>query len=181
MSDNPIVNAIERQDWLEPVQREGSEWIKRAFAACGPQGETVKKLLHGEWLGHPLHSAITDVPVGSWTVAAALDVLSLSGQEQYDAGADAAVLVGLLGAVPAALSGMTDWSETKGSPQRLGAIHGILNIAAAASYLSSYAARKSQRRGFGRCLGFLGFGFVLASAYLGGELTYGLRVNVKDA
>jgi len=181
MSENPILRSIENQEWLQPIEHKGPELIRNAFAAAGSAGQAAKNVLHGVWLKHPLHAAITDVPVGSWTVATALDVLEMRGHPEYRSGADAAVMVGLIGAIPAALSGMTDWSEADGRAQRVGAVHGILNVGAAAMYAGSYAARKSNKRGLGRWLGFLGFGFVLASSYLGGELSYALKLGTNHA
>jgi nitrite reductase/ring-hydroxylating ferredoxin subunit/uncharacterized membrane protein len=181
MSENPIVSSIESQEWLQPLQDQGSQLVRKAFQAAGPSGAAAKNALHGVWLGHPLHPAITDVPVGSWTVAATLDALEMFGASEYRAGADAAVAIGLLGAVPAALSGMTDWSETHGKPQRVGAMHGILNMGAAALYAGSYVARKSKQRALGRLLSFAGFGLVIASAYLGGELSYSQKIGVNHA
>ena len=181
MSENPILTAIEKQEWLGPVEKAGSELVQSAYKSAGPAGQTVKNALHGVWLGHPLHPAITDLPVGSWATAAVLDVLEMSGGKKYQAGADAAVMLGLVSAIPAALSGMTDWSATYGKTQRVGAMHGILNVGAAALYASSYAARKAERRGLGRWLGFIGFGLVFASAWLGGELSYSQRVGVNHA
>lgn len=181
MSENSILAFIDKQDWAQPGIEKSAEFIKDSFAAAGPAGQTAKNALHGVWLGHPLHPSITDVPVGSWTVAAALDLMEIRGDSQYTAGADFAVLLGLLTSVPAALSGLTDWSETHGKPQRLGAAHGLLNMGAAAAYAGSLAARKSERRGLGRALGFFGFGLVLASAYLGGELSYSQKIGVNHA
>lgn len=180
MGENKILTSIEKQEWLQPVEQ-GAELIKGAFASAGPAGQAVKNALHGVWLGHPLHPAVTDIPVGSWTVAAALDVLEMREGSKYEAGADAAVMLGLLGAIPAAFSGMTDWSDTHGKPQRVGAMHGILNVGAAAIYAGSYAARKSNKRALGRWLGFVGFGLVMASAYLGGELSYTQKIGVNHA
>lgn len=181
MSENPILKVIEEQEWLEPVEKTGSELILNAYEAAGEAGQTVKNALHGVGLGHPLHPAITDVPVGSWTTAAVLDVLEMTCGDQYQAGADAAVMIGLVSAVPAALSGMTDWTATHGKTQRFGAMHGILNMGAAALYASSYAARKADNRGLGRWLGFAGFALVLASSWLGGELSYAQKVGVNHA
>lgn len=181
MSENPILRLIDQQQWLQPLQDKGPELVKDAFSSAGPAGQAAKNALHGVWLGHPLHPAITDIPVGSWTVAATLDLLEMRGDLEYKAGADFAVLVGILGAVPAALSGITDWSDTHGKPQRVGALHGILNVGAAALYAGSYAARKSDQRGLGRFLGFLGYGLVLASSYLGGELSYAQKIGVNHA
>lgn len=181
MAENPILASIENLDWLQPVQDKGPELIRDTFAAAGPAGQATKNALHGVWLGHPLHPALTDVPVGSWTVAAALDLLEMRGDSQYAAGADAAVMLGLIGSVPAALSGLTDWSDTHAKPQRVGIVHGVLNLCAAAVYAGSYVARKSEKRALGRSLGFLGFGLVLASAYLGGELSYAQKIGVNHA
>src|SRR3954453_9784110 len=153
MSDNAILSAIEKQEWLQPIQEKGEELVKGAYKAAGPAGQTGKNTLHGGWLRHPLHAAITDVPVGSWTAAVALDLLEARGQTQYAAGADAAVAVGLVGAVASAAAGLTDGSEIHGKPQRVGAVHGMLNSVAAVLYTGSYIARKADKRGLGRGLG----------------------------
>jgi nitrite reductase/ring-hydroxylating ferredoxin subunit/uncharacterized membrane protein len=181
MAENGLLTSIGQQDWLQPGADRASELIKDAFQAGGERGQNVKNALHGVWLGHPLHPAITDVPVGSWTVAAALDLLEMRGDSHYRSGADFAVLLGLLSAVPAAVSGATDWSDTQGKAQRVGAVHGMLNLGAAALYAGSLAARRAERRGIGRALGFLGFGMVLVSAYLGGELSYNQKIGVNHA
>lgn len=166
---------------MQPIQEKGPELIRNAFAAAGPAGQTLKNALHGVPLGHPLHPAITDVPVGSWAVAATLDTLDLMGESKYQAGADAAVMIGLVSAIPAALSGLTDWGETHSKPQRVGIVHGLLNMGAVALYAGSYAARKSNQRPLGRWLGFVAFGLVFASSYLGGEMSYSQKIGVNHA
>ncbi len=181
MSEDPILSFVERQDWLAPIQETGQALVNKAYDSAGETGQAVKNALHGVWLGHPVHSAITDVPVGSWTTAAVLDLLEAGGQKKYAAGADAAVAVGLVGAVGSAVTGLTDWSDTDGKAQRVGALHGLLNITAAALYTGSYIARKNRSRALGRALGFVGFGIVLASAYLGGAISYRQRIGVDHA
>jgi nitrite reductase/ring-hydroxylating ferredoxin subunit/uncharacterized membrane protein len=181
MSEDPILSFAEQQEWLAPVQKAGEEFVKKTYESAGPVGQAIKNALHGVWLGHPLHSAITDVPVGSWTAAAVLDVLEAQGKDEYAAGADAAIAVGLAGAVGSALSGLTDWSDTHGKPQRVGALHGLLNITAAALYTGSYIARKNRNRGLGRALAYTGYGIVLASAWLGGALSYRQRIGVDHS
>ncbi|MFL6415796.1 MAG: Rieske 2Fe-2S domain-containing protein [Bryobacteraceae bacterium] len=181
MAENQLLSSIDQQDWLQPGVDRASELIRDAFESAGAQGQQVKNALHGVWLGHPLHPAITDVPVGSWTVAAAMDLLEIRGDSNYKSGADFAILFGLLTSVPAAVSGATDWSDTQGKAQRVGAVHGILNLGAALVYAGSLAARRAERRGIGKALGFLGFGMVLVSAYLGGELSYTQKIGVNHA
>lgn len=181
MSEDAILSFAEKQEWLAPIQKAGEELVKKTYESAGPAGQAIKNALHGVWLGHPLHSAITDVPVGSWTAAAVMDALEAGGNDDYAPGADAAVAVGLVGAAASALSGITDWSETHGKPQRVGALHGLLNITATALYTGSYIARKNRNRGLGRALAFTGFGIVLASAWLGGALSYRQRIGVDHS
>ena len=49
--------------------------VNDAYAAAGEPGRALKDALNGTWLGHALHPAITDVPVGAWTAALVLDLL----------------------------------------------------------------------------------------------------------
>jgi nitrite reductase/ring-hydroxylating ferredoxin subunit/uncharacterized membrane protein len=181
MSDDSILAAIEQQDWLAPVQKAMETTVKQTYASAGEAGQVVKNAMHGVWLGHPLHSAITDVPIGSWTAAAVLDLLEASGKDEYAAGADAAVVVGLAGAVASAAAGLTDLSEVHGKPQRVGALHGLINFAATALYGASWAARRADRRSLGRTLAFAGYGLVAAGAYLGGAISYRQRIGVDHA
>jgi len=180
MDDNPILKFIEEQNSLAPLEESAQTAVKSAYESAGEAGRFIKDALHGKWLGHPLHPVITDVPVGSWTAAAVLDVLELNAAEKYAAGADAAVAIGLISAVGAAVSGITDWSETEGDARRVGIVHGLLNVTTALIYTGSFAARKSGHRGLGRWLGFSGFAALVAGAYLGGELTYKQAVGVEQ-
>jgi nitrite reductase/ring-hydroxylating ferredoxin subunit/uncharacterized membrane protein len=181
MSENPVLTLIEKQKWLQPWQEATESFVKNAYGAAGENGQKIKNAMHGVWLGHPLHSAVTDVPVGSWTVGFVLDLLEMNGQEQYAAGADAALVVGLAGATVSAISGLTDWSDTHGKPQRVGMVHALLNGAATVLYTGSWLSRKANKRGLGRALSFLGYGLVGASAYLGGELSYSQKIGVDHA
>src|SRR5206468_508892 len=81
-----------------------------------PQG--VRDVLHGVWLGHPLHPLLTDLPIGAWSAAAVLDVVPGAG-----AGATTLVAAGCAAAVPTAVSGWVDWSDLHGPHQRVGANH----------------------------------------------------------
>jgi uncharacterized membrane protein len=180
MNDNPVLKFIEEQDALAPLEESAQTAVRSAYESAGETGQFIKDALHGKWLGHPFHAMITDVPVGSWTTAAVLDVLEVNAGERYAAGADAAIALGLTSAVAAAISGITDWSETQGSARRVGITHGLLNVTTALIYMGSLAARKSGRRTLGRWLGFSGFTTLMAGAYLGGELSYKLGVGVDE-
>src|SRR2546430_3920859 len=149
------------------------EVLRRAIRRVIPPGP-VADALHGTWLGHPLHPALTDVPVGAWIGAAVLD--AVPGQETA---ATALVGLGLAGAVPSALTGWTDWAAAGPAAERLGLWHGLANLAAATAYAASLVARLKGRHGTGRLLGGLGLTPASVGAHLGGPLSYpsGTRVN----
>ncbi len=183
MADGKVVGAlIEQQEWLEPVADTMQGAIQAAYDAAGPAKKPIENALNGVWLGHTLHPAIVTVPVGAWTVTAVLDALDSSGRSEYAAGADAALAVGLAGAAGAAVTGMTQWYPVKNkSVKKIGATHALLNITATLLYGASYAVRKQGNRGAGRALSFLGYGIVMASSYLGGELSYQEGMGVDHA
>ena len=72
MAQEGIAELVNQQTWLDPIGDLLQRWIEQAYAAGGQTGERVKGILSGTWFGHPLHPAITDVPLGSWTATAAL-------------------------------------------------------------------------------------------------------------
>src|SRR4029077_19553365 len=102
----------------------------------GDAGRRVRDFLHGTWLGHPLHPALTDIPLGAWTTALALDAAGDRSRGMARA-ADTAMGVGIAGAVGAAVTGLTDWHHTTGGDRRLGLGHAMLNTAALALYVTS--------------------------------------------
>ncbi|MDQ3920253.1 MAG: Rieske 2Fe-2S domain-containing protein [Acidobacteriota bacterium] len=148
-------------------------------AVTGTAGQEVKDFLHGTWLGHPLHPVLTDVPIGAWTAALALDAMeTISGRRELGAGADAAIAVGLVGAVGSALTGVTDWSETDGRARKVGLLHGLLNAGATVLYTTSLVMRRRKKRSAGAGFAMLGYAVSSAAAYLGGRLVYGEQIGV---
>ena len=67
MIQQNIIDAIEKQDWLDTAADTLQPTILNAFEAGGDGGQKVKNFLHGTWLGHPLHPVVTDVTIGAWT------------------------------------------------------------------------------------------------------------------
>jgi nitrite reductase/ring-hydroxylating ferredoxin subunit/uncharacterized membrane protein len=138
--------------------------LRQVVQGGGPSVQEAKDFLNGTWLGHPLHPALTDVPLGAWTAAMVMDVL---GAERP---ADWAVGVGIAAAVPTAAAGLADWSDTEGSPRRIGLIHGLLNTVGLGCMVGSLLARRSGNRALGVGLSTAGLVVGSFSAWLGGEL-----------
>lgn len=180
MATEAVIKAIDRQDWLEKASEAINPVIIEAFKAGGETGQEIKNALHGTWLGHPLHPVLTDIPIGAWTTAIVFDGLeTLSGRKEFRPGADAAVAIGLVGAVGAAITGITDWSDTYGRGRKIGLMHGLLNTGGTLLFGASLLMRrrkKSRRAGIG--LAMLGYVVTNAAAYLGGHLVAGEQIGV---
>jgi nitrite reductase/ring-hydroxylating ferredoxin subunit/uncharacterized membrane protein len=180
MATNVPVEVIKKQDWLEPIADRLQPAIAGALGADGSIGPKVADLLHGTWLGHPLHVVLTDVPLGSWTAAAVLDVLEeKTGSSAMGRGADAAIALGLAGAAGAAITGLADWSQIGGGqPRRIGLAHGLLNATATACYVTSLCLRRTHSRRAGRRFALLGLMVSSVAAYLGGHLVFKEKIGV---
>src|SRR6185295_15594757 len=136
----------------------------------------------GVWLGHPLHPVLTDLPLGAWTTGLVLDaVASVNRDRGMERAADVAIAVGLAGAAGAAVTGLTDWSETSGRSRRTGLVHGLLNIAATTLFATAFVLRKRGARSTGQSCALAGYTIALGAAWLGGDLVYGQRIGVTHA
>jgi nitrite reductase/ring-hydroxylating ferredoxin subunit len=169
--ENPAIDQV-----AEPL----SKAIRGAYEAAGPAGQRAKNALHGVWLGHPLHPVFTDVPIGAWTTALALDAAA-QGDPGMRRAATFAIGVGLAGAAGAAVTGLTDWSETDGQSRRAGLIHGLLNVAATTLFATAFVLRRKDSHHGGRTCAWAGYSIALGAAYLGGDLVYRQRIGVTHA
>jgi len=172
--------AIERQQWLDSVGDPLTDAVHSAFP--GEVGQRIKNALHGTWLGHPFHPLLTDIPIGAWMTSMVLDLAEWrTGDEGYGRAADVAICFGLVGAAGAAVTGLTDWSETNGGPKRVGLLHGLLNVTATTLFATSWALRQRGERQSGRGVSAAGLVVASAAAYLGGSLVYRDRIGVDHA
>lgn len=182
MATEALIKVVEQQEALDQLSDQIQPLVRNAFKSAGPAGRELKNIFHGTWLGHPLHPVLTDVPLGAWTAALALDAMeSISGRRELGAGADAAIAVGLVGAAGAAVTGLTDWSETDGRARKVGLLHGLLNVGATVLYTTSLVLRRKQKRTAGVGFAMLGYAVSSASAYLGGHLVFSEQIGVNHA
>ena len=161
-----------QQGWLDPLAEKLQHGLSTALGQGGPAARRVKDALNGTWLGHSLHPVLTDLPLGAWFTSFVLDLI---GEER---GADAALTLGVIAAVPTAASGLADWQDQSGQPQRVGLIHALLNGAALVCFLASIIARRTGHRARGIGLSTGGLALTAGGAYLGGELVYSQGTGV---
>jgi nitrite reductase/ring-hydroxylating ferredoxin subunit/uncharacterized membrane protein len=177
MPADRLVRTLGDQKSLDVLATPLQEAIRSLFSSAGAAGGELKDFLHGSLLGHPLHPALVELPVGAWTLAAILDVMELSGLRRDRGFAETAIRIGLLGAIGAALAGAADWSETDGRAKRIGLTHAVLNVTATGLYALSLLVRP-RARSSGIALSLTAFGLAMSSAYLGGHLSYGEQIGV---
>jgi nitrite reductase/ring-hydroxylating ferredoxin subunit/uncharacterized membrane protein len=165
-----IADGIEDAAFLDRPANAATNLLHRLL----PAGR-LKDLLSGTPLGHPAHPMFVTLPIGAWFSANILDVV---GGRQGRATARRLVAIGTVAAVPAALTGASDWSDTMGAERRVGLVHAAANWAAIGLYASSWNARRRGRHGKGLGLAVLGAAAVGFSGWLGGHLSYSIGVGV---
>jgi uncharacterized membrane protein len=173
-----IAHTIEEVRGLDAMANPLSAAVRESLDEL-PQ---LKSFLKGVWLGHPLHPAITDIPIGAWTTAVVLDATTSDHTDDgYTRAAETAITVGLIGAIGSAVTGLTDFSDIKGKQRRLGLVHGLINLTATGLFAASLASRRSGNRSAGRTYSTVGYMVAMAGAYLGGSLVFREEVGVDAA
>lgn len=165
------LNRLEEARSLDPV----SDRLQAVVSAL-VKPQRLRDLLHGTWLGHPLHPVLVQLPVGAFVSAAILDLLP--GRSRA---ATTLIAVGTAGAVPAAAAGWTDWSELTRYRRRVGLVHATANAVAIGLYAASLAARLRGDTRRGKALGFAGLSTASVGAYLGGHLSFAQSAGVNQA
>jgi len=165
--------------WLRTFNDQLTAWLAPVRERY--QGNLLLELMHGgRWLGHPIHPALSDLPIGLWTGVMVLDATDRGQDDQ--GGMDAAGVLsaaGILAAGATALTGLTDWTVSDDTDRRVGLFHGILNTAALGLQCTSLGARLAGHRGTARALGAAGLAVTAAAGYIGGHLVFtkGVMVN----
>jgi nitrite reductase/ring-hydroxylating ferredoxin subunit/uncharacterized membrane protein len=179
--NNAVFDAIVRSTQDQPILERIASTVGPAVKSAVGASRTLKNVLHGVWVGHPLHPVLTDLPVGAWSMACIFDVIhAFDDRPQSAYAADTCVGVGILGALAAAATGLADWSDTFGRPARLGIVHAASNTAALGCYTASFALRK-RRRPLATVLSFAGYAMMTVGAGLGGHLVFGETQGVNHA
>jgi nitrite reductase/ring-hydroxylating ferredoxin subunit/uncharacterized membrane protein len=157
--------------WAKPFGEFNHRWLSALFRPMRP----VKDLLNGTWLGHPLHAAITDVPIGALTVALILDIVGVP------VGADVALLIGVLSMLAAAVAGFADYTDTDGTARMRATVHSTLMVVALVVFVVSLAMRAGNPpdRTIPFALLLIGYLIVAFAAEVGGDLVYLIGTHVN--
>ena len=175
----------ELADWVDGLGwlRGLSDWLTGVLGPVREQHQDnlAVELLHGgRWVGHPLHPALSDLPVGLWAGVMVLDALDRDPAPRR--GIDAAGKLSAAGIVAAGatvLTGLNDWAVSNDQDRRVGLFHGLLNTVALGLQGASLGARIAGRRGRARTLAAASLTATAAAGYLGGHLVFTKGVMVS--
>jgi nitrite reductase/ring-hydroxylating ferredoxin subunit/uncharacterized membrane protein len=145
------------------------------------QDNLVLELLHGgRWAGHPLHPALSDLPIGLWTSVTVLDIADRDPASRR--GLDAAGILsaaGILASGATALTGLSDWTVSNDQDRRIGLLHGLLNTVAFGLQGASLGSRMAGHRAAARALAAASLTVTAGAGYLGGHLVFSKGVMVS--
>lgn len=166
-----VAGRIEHATRLDRAAQALARAVRRA-APPGPAADA----LHGVWLGQPLHPALNGIPVGCWASAAVLDFVPGAQRASRTL-----IALGLATSLPAAATGLADWSALHREQQRVGLAHATAGAGAGALFAASLAARVTGRPQAGRLLTLGGLAVLTAGTYLGRYLAFPLGAGAGHA
>jgi nitrite reductase/ring-hydroxylating ferredoxin subunit/uncharacterized membrane protein len=150
--------------WARPFGEFNRRWATALFRPMRP----IRDFLNGRWLGHPAHSAATDIPIGMLLGVVVLDII---GQPTA---ADVLLVGTILFMLAAAVTGLADYSETEGAALTRATLHATLMVIALLVLIVSlvFRAGAPTDRTVPIALSIIGFLIVSAGAYIGGDVVY---------
>jgi uncharacterized membrane protein len=140
--------------------------------------------------GHPFHPILVTIPIGTWVASLVFDIIGYAAADPtpWELGAQVLILIGVIGAVLAAIFGLIDFTGiAAGTPAKRTAVtHLILNLTAVVLFLVNYIVRVASDHQHVNTVGFvltiIGLIGIAISGWLGGKLAYhyGVRVAAED-
>jgi nitrite reductase/ring-hydroxylating ferredoxin subunit len=160
-----LARLVAAQDvWARPLGDFNHRWISALFRPIRP----IKDFLNGTWIGHPLHAAATDIPIGTLLLTVVLDI---AGQT---AAADIALVLTILFMLAAAVTGAADYADTDGSARVRATVHSTIMVIGLVLLLISLGLRFAggTDRTIAVALSLIGFLVVTGGAFVGGDVVY---------
>ena len=149
------------------------------------QSKRPRTILAGPY-GHPFHALMITIPIGTWVASFVFDIIAFASDdpEPWAQAARVLILIGIIGAVVAAVFGFLDYSQLqKGTKaQRMATLHMVLNLSVVVVFLIGYVIRlqSDDVPVVAFVLSIVALLALSLSGFLGGELAYRFGVRVAD-
>jgi nitrite reductase/ring-hydroxylating ferredoxin subunit/uncharacterized membrane protein len=167
-----VTRAVDAQArWSKPFGDFNHRWLSALFGPIRP----IKDFLDGTWLGHPVHAAVTDVPIGAMTISLIADLV---GQPLV---ADVSMLIGVLAMVASAATGLADYTDVDGTARNRATVHGTLMTITLVIYTFSLVIRAGHPadRLVPIAFAIVGYLILTLAAEIGGDLVYLIGTHVN--
>jgi nitrite reductase/ring-hydroxylating ferredoxin subunit/uncharacterized membrane protein len=181
MAEDLVDRVLRRQDWMEGWGDAIQTAVGWVFKSLGPVGTWLKDILHGtKVLGHPLHPALTDVPLGAWSAGVVADFAAHYFHQLPPVAGDFALLVGFLAGLGAGAAGYTDFHETYAQERRVALTHGLtMTFVLLLDVISLWIRFAGGNRALGVGIATVALALAIFGGYLGGHLVFGFGTMVN--
>jgi uncharacterized membrane protein len=165
-----LVRTVEADDALD----RHADTLERSTRPLATGG--LGAMLRGDTIGHALHPAMTDLPLGCWTSASVLDLV---GGRAARPAARRLVALGLLGSLPTAMTGLAEFHTIRDErARRVATVHAGGNAVVMLLQLLSWRARRADHHLRGTGWSLAGGAASLVTGYLGGHLLSALGEGI---
>jgi len=164
-----LLGSLEEADSLDAAVTAAEPLASRLM-----EQPRIRSVIRGDTTGIPLHTILTDGPFGAWWSAVFLDLFDDDSSRRSS---QRLVALGVIAAVPTALSGWATWSGKDRALKRVGIVHAAANAAATGAYFASWLARSRGNHRLGVRLARAGAVLLLVSGFLGGHLSSGRHAS----
>jgi uncharacterized membrane protein len=138
--------------------------------------------------GHPIHAALVTLPIGAWIASIIFDIIAFTTEDPstYLIGAQWLIGIGIAGAIIAGIVGAVDLSTLahRTRARTVALTHMALNLTVIALFLISLVIRLSDGaddvNAVAVIISAVALVLLMASGWLGGELSYRYGVRVAD-
>ena len=152
------------------------------------RGKQPRSILAGQY-GHPIHPILVTVPIGAWVASLIFDIIAFASSTDEAVFAEGAywlILIGIIGAVLAAVFGLVDLLGIGRGTRafKTGLMHMGLNLTVVVLFVIDFIIRAAgdyeEATVAGLIITIIALLLLSASGYLGGELAYRFGVRVAD-
>jgi nitrite reductase/ring-hydroxylating ferredoxin subunit/uncharacterized membrane protein len=180
MAEKGTDRFLRRQEWMDGRAEGIQKLVGGIYRGLGPLGGPLRNVLSGTSLfRHPLHPALTDVPLGAWLTGVILDYMAIATNLVPRGAGTVALAVGLVGAAGAAVTGYTDFQDVYGLERRTAFAHGFTMTVVFVLQTVSLIFRLFGAYPVGVGVSTAGLFLTMFGMYIGGHVVYayGTRIN----
>jgi nitrite reductase/ring-hydroxylating ferredoxin subunit/uncharacterized membrane protein len=183
MPNTVLDKAVRKAGWLDPVVKVIQAISAALYKPFGPLRRPLEDLVHGtKPLGHPLHPALTDIPIGALVGVVSLDIAAHYTATIPHGAATVVLWVAVIAALLAVHTGYQDFTQTFGHEARVAVVHGLVMTVAWIAMIVSLVMRTAggdQPHTVVVGLDLAALALMSSGGYIGGHLVFAIGTAVN--